>query len=173
MNNPTQESATSDNATPIAWQATDSIVQSHTATWYCFATLILIAVYAALATAKFFNQVNWLGAISMALLATLVYISLVILSKNSNHQVNYALSDSGIKIETMTRNFSNYRAFGIEHKGNLWRIVLVPNKRFAISDIIYIPEDKGEVIVDFLGKHLPIEDIKPDPTERIFRALHF
>ena len=161
------------NAPVITWSAIDSIVHSHSNNWYLATAGVLIAIYLLLGVSVFFFRMTFFGAISTGLLATVVYAAFIILARHPASELHYELSEAGIKIEGVLKEFASYRAFGVQQQGNLWRLVLIPTKRFGIQDAIFIPEDKGEAIVDFIGARLPIEEVREDPTEKIFNFIKF
>lgn len=161
------------SAPAITWSAIDSIVHSHSNNWYLATAGVLIAIYLLLGVSVFFFRMTFFGAISTGLLATVVYAAFIILARHPANELHYELSEAGIKIEGVLKEFASYRAFGVQQQGNLWRLVLIPTKRFGIQDAIFIPEDKGEAIVDFIGARLPIEEVREDPTEKIFNFIKF
>ena len=67
--------------------------------------------------------------------------------------------------------FSNYRAFGILKENSNYSAILIPKKRFSINEKVYFPAGSGEVIVDALGAHLPMEDVKLDFLDKIVNFL--
>lgn len=169
-----QEAEEQTEDTPVVtWSAIDSVVRDHSRNWYLAAAGILIAIYLLLGVSVFFFRMTFFGAISTGLLATVVYATFIILARHPANELHYELSEAGIKIEGILKEFTSYRAFGVQQQGSLWRLVLIPTKRFGIQDSIFIPEDKGEAIVDFIGARLPIEEVREDPTEKIFNFIKF
>ncbi len=160
-----------EDAPVVTWSAIDSVVRDHSKNWYLAAACVLIAIYLLLGVSVFFFHMTFFGAISTGLLATVVYAAFIILARHPANELHYELSESGIKIEGVLKEFTSYRAFGVQQQGDLWRLVLIPTKRFGIQDSIFIPEDKGEAIVDFIGARLPIEEVREDPTEKIFNFI--
>ncbi len=172
--NQKQDDDEDDTTKPVVtWSAADSVTRDHSKGWYLAITGALIAIYVLVGILVFFFKMALFGAISAVFLATVVYAAIIILARHPANEIHYELSEAGIKIEDTLKSFAEYRAFGVQQLGSLWRIVLIPTKRFGIQDSIFIPEDKGETIVDFIGAHLPIEEVREDPTEKILNLIKF
>ena len=81
------------------------------------------------------------------------------------------LDSKGLKEGDRLHEFDNFKAFGILKEGSHFSAVLIPKKRFGLSVKVYFPGDSGEVIVDTLGAHLPMEEVKLDFLDRIVNFL--
>ena len=49
--------------------------------------------------------------------------------------------------------------------------ILIPKKRFGMQVKIYFPEGSGEQIVEQLGNHLPMEEVKLDLLDKLVNFL--
>ena len=76
-----------------------------------------------------------------------------------------------MKIDEAKHGFNEYRAFGVRKDGALWQLVLLPVKRFGLPTAMFINEDQGEKIVDFVGARLPMEKVEMDTADKISRRL--
>ena len=146
----------------ISWQAEEYIVREHTAGWY----VGLFVVGALLAGLSIF--LKW-----WTFLALIILSIITILTSNLRppRKINYTLTDEGLKEGDRLHKYENFRAFGILQESNHYSAILIPKKRFGLSTKVYFPGDSGEVIVDALGSHLPMEEVKLDFLDKIVNFL--
>ena len=85
--------------------------------------------------------------------------------------IKYHIDNTGILESKILHQYQDYRAFGILKEDSHYSAVLIPKKRFGLSVKIYFPEGSGERIVDFLGNHLPMEEIKQDLLDKLVNFL--
>ena len=81
---------------------------------------------------------------------------------DTNADVVRTINEKGITEGKLLHNYADFRAFGIVKEGEHFSAVLIPKKRFGLSVKVFFPEGSGEAIVDQLGAHLPMEEIKQD-----------
>ena len=146
----------------IKWQAHEHIEQKHNFWWFLGLFLICIgfSVIAIL--------LKWWTFLILIILST---ISIFISALRPPRIVNYALDNTGLTENTKLHPYNEYRAFGILQEGAHYSAVLIPKKRFSISTKIYFPETSGEAIVDALGNHLPMEEVKLDILDKLVNFL--
>lgn len=147
----------------ITWQAEEYIVKKHNALWY-LGLLVVCSGLSALAIL--------LGWWTFLILIVLSGISILIFTLRPPRKINYRLDRNGLTEGKILHHFDEYRAFGIQQEGQHFCAVLIPKKRLAISTKIYFPGNDGEAIVDILGNHLPMEQIKLDLIDKIVNFLH-
>ena len=106
-------------------------------------------------------------------LALIVLSIITILTSNLRppRKIQYTLSNDGLTEGTTLHKYSDYRAFGILKEDNNYSAVLIPKKRFGLSVKVYFPAGSGEQIVDALGAHLPMEEVKIDFLDKIVNFL--
>lgn len=147
---------------PVSWEAEEYITKEHNAIWY----IGLFVVAAALsALAIFFSGWTFLALIIMSVITVLVY------SLRPPRKIKYTLDNEGLTEDGHKHPYEDFRAFGIVQEDKHYSAVLIPKKRISISIKVYFPKGSGEEIVDLLGNHLPMEEIKPDFLDKIVNFL--
>ena len=146
----------------ISWQAEEYFVKDHSAFWY-IGLLLISGALSLLAVL--------LGWWSFLILIILGCISIIIFTLRPPRKISYRLDKNGLTEGKIVHKFENYRAFGIVQEGQHFSAILIPKKRFAITTKVYFPSSNGEAIVDILGNHLPMEQIKPDVLDKIVSFL--
>jgi hypothetical protein len=154
----------------ISWSSVEHTPKKRSGGWY----LAWIGVIAALAIAAFLF--HWLAELwhfwSTVGLAIIIFITLIVINRQPNRTVNYELSETRISIDGKALPLSDFRAFSVNNIGT-WVLSLIPVKRVSLSVDIAIPPDRGEQIVDFLGKILPMEQTGANFAERFSETLKF
>ena len=146
----------------VSWEAEEYITKDHNYIWYIGLTVITIALGA---LAVLFQGWTFLALVIVSTIAILIY------SLRPPRKIHYKLDNSGLIEEKTPHPYSNFRAFGILKEGDHYSAVLIPKKRFGLSTKVYFPEGNGEAIVDQLGEHLPMEEVKLDFLDKIVNFL--
>ena len=147
---------------PVSWEAEEYIIRDHNFWWYIGLFLVAAGLSA---LAVLFQGWTFLALIILSVITLLVY------SSRPPRKIHYELSNSGLKEEKNLHKYEEYRAFGILKEGSHYSAVLIPKKRLGLQVIIYFPEGSGEAIVDQLGNHLPMEEVKLDFLDKIVNFL--
>lgn len=151
------------NLKDISWEAEEYIVRDHNTIWY----IGLFVVGAALGILAVF--LNWW---TFLILIILSIVAILISTLRPPRKIKYTLSKDGLKEgDLKLHSFSDFRAFGILKENNNFSAVLIPKKRFGLSVKVYFPGGSGEAIVDYLGAHLPMEEVKLDFLDKIVNFL--
>lgn len=148
---------------PVSWEAEEYIPKDHNSWWY----FGLIVVTAALSTLAVFIK-----AWTFLALVIVAAITILVSRIRPPRKIHYTLDEKGLTEETKFYDYQNFRAFGIVKDGNVYSAVLIPKKRLGINVRVYFPSESGEVIVDNLGAHLPMEEVKEDFLDKIVKFLH-
>ena len=140
----------------ITWSAKESGGRKRGTLWY----LLIIGVILALAGGAFliwwFTD-GWQFWTTVGL-AIVIFVTLIIINKQSGQTIGYSLDDNGVTINSNFEPYDSFRAFSVTHDGQDWTVNLIPVKRMSLETTLFVPKDKGEAIVDMLGKYLPMED---------------
>lgn len=147
---------------PVSWQAEEYIVRDHNFWWYIGLFLVAAGLSA---LAILFKGWTFLILIILSVITILIY------SLRPPRKIRYSLDEKGLTEENKLHSYEDFRAFGILKEGSHYSAVLIPKKRFGLQVKIYFPEGSGEPIVDQLGNHLPMEEVKPDFLDRIVNFL--
>ena len=147
---------------PVSWEAEEYIIRDHNTWWYIGLFAIAIALSA---LAVLFKAWTFLILVILSVITVLVY------SSRPPRKIHYKLSNDGLTEEKTLHKYEEYRAFGILKEGSHFSAVLIPKKRFGLQVKIYFPEGSGEAIVDQLGYHLPMEEVKLDFLDKIVNFL--
>ena len=147
---------------PVSWEAEEYVVKDHNFWWY----IGLFVVAASLsALAIFLHGWTFLILVLLSVVAILVY------TLRPPRKIKYQLDSKGLTEENKLHSYENFRAFGILKEGTHYSAILIPKKRLGLQVKIYFPEGSGEQIVDQLGNHLPMEEVKLDFLDKIVNFL--
>lgn len=147
---------------PIQWTASDAVEHERSKSWYTVTLLIATAII---------GLAIWMGQWSLAVLIFIILIAVFVVVRKPTREIHYELSNDGLLIDGQLRPIGEFRAFGVRHDGALWQLILIPVKRFALSATMFINEEQGEQIVDFLGTVLPMEEVKQDFVDAVSKRL--
>lgn len=147
---------------PVSWEAEEYISKDHNTWWYIGLLVISIGLGA---LAVFLEGWTFLALIIISVITILVF------SLRPPRKITYRIDNKGIEEGKIIHKYEDFRAFGILKEGEHYSAILIPKKRFGMSVKIYFPEGNGEQIVDFLGAHLPMEDIKLDLLDKLVNFL--
>jgi uncharacterized protein (DUF58 family) len=148
--------------TDITWEAEEYVTRRHNGAWY-FGLFLITAALSALAI-----FLRWWTFLALVILSA---ITILVLTLRPPRKIKYSLTKTGLKEDKILHKFSDYRAFGIMKEGTHFSAVLIPKKRIAMSTKVYFPGSSGEVIVDYLGARLPMEEVKYDFLDKIVNFL--
>lgn len=148
--------------TDITWEAEEYVTRRHNGGWY-FGLFLITAALSALAI-----FLRWWTFLALVILSA---ITILVLTLRPPRKIKYSLTKTGLKEDKILHKFSDYRAFGIMKEGTHFSAVLIPKKRIAMSTKVYFPGSSGEVIVDYLGARLPMEEVKYDFLDKIVNFL--
>lgn len=146
----------------ISWEAEEYVARKHNGLWY----LGLFLVTAALSALAIY--LRWWTFLALVILSA---VTILVLVFRPPRKIKYTLMKTGLKEGKVLHKFSDYRAFGIMKEGSHFSAVLIPKKRIAMSTKVYFPGSSGEVIVDYLGARLPMEEVKLDFLDKIVNFL--
>ena len=155
--------ATEAEDSAIQWQATEYVQHARSATWFIILGVITVAL---IAIAIFLMQ-----SITFAILVPVMAAALIMYVKRPPALVNYTVSRKGIHINDKLYPYEEFRSFGILSHEDTHSIVLVPRKRFQLSQTLYFPEEVGEDLVDMLAARLPMNEVNPDAVDRFLARL--
>jgi hypothetical protein len=147
---------------PVSWEAEEYIIKSHNIGWYVGLVIITAALGA---LAIFLKGWTFLALVFLSAITVLIY------SLRPPRKIHYKLDEKGLTEEKTFHPYEEFRAFGILKEEKHFSAVLVPKKRFSLGVKVYFPEGSGEAIVDQLGLHLPMEEVKLDFFDKIVNFL--
>lgn len=127
-----------------------------------------------------------LGAIGAAIIAWIITRDLItslsilgaagLLAAYANRQpreLTYQIDQSGLHIGPKYYHFAEFKSFSIMGEGAFASISFRPLKRFAPMLTVYFDPEDLDKIVDALSMHLPMEERRPDPIERLMWRIRF
>ena len=146
----------------IAWQAEEYIVPGRNTWWYVglFGVTIALSVLAVF--------LNWWTFLVLVILSVITILTSTL---RPPRKINYTLTSEGLHEGQRLHKYEDFKAFGILQEGTHYSAVLIPKKRLGLGVKVYFPETSGEVIVDTLGAHLPIQQVKLDSLDKIVNFL--
>lgn len=146
----------------VSWEAEEYIVRDRSALWY----IGLILVGAGLSALAI-----WQGWWTFLALVILSVITILVFTFRPPRKIHYQLNKDGLTEENRLHKYEDFRAFGILKDGSHFSAILIPKKRLGVSVKVYFPGGSGEAIVDALGAHLPMEEVKLDFLDKIVNFL--
>lgn len=152
-----------DEPEAISWQASDSIDHKRPIGWF----IILVLSVIVLLLVAIFLLKDWFVAIVVILLG----VAVGVIALRQPKVLNYTLDESSIKIGDKTYTYDQFQAFAIVTEENIPSIILMPSVRFSPTLTLYFDQKDGETIVDILSQHLPLQEHKMDPIDRLARRL--
>lgn len=147
---------------PVSWEAEEYITKTHNAWWYVGLAVVAIGLGV---LAVFLQGWTFLALIVISVITILVFVL------RPPRKIKYHIDNKGITEDKTLHKYTDFRAFGILKEGEHFSAVLIPKQRFGLSVKVYFPEGSGEAIVDQLGNHLPMEEIKLDFLDKIVNFL--
>lgn len=146
----------------ISWSASESVEHARGVWWYVILAVLTLAIV---------GLGIWTKQWTLAGLAVIAAVTIIVVIKQPSREIRYELSNEGLSIDGQLKPFADFRAFGVRQDGALWQLVLIPVKRFSMSVTLFINNDQGEQIVDFIGARLPMEKVDPDMVDKLTRRL--
>jgi hypothetical protein len=156
---------TGGNKTPITWTASEYIDHEKGASWY---SLLFVSTLA-LGTVIYLLTRDFLAAGTILILGVIIAVA----ARRRPQQVEYKLSDAGLKIGEKSYSFSSFRSFYIVKDGDLHSISLIPLKKFTPALSIFFDPADEKRITERLSEHLPYEEHTLDSVDRLARRLRF
>jgi type II secretory pathway component PulF len=150
------------NGKEITWEGPEYIVPKRGAWWYAVAVVLGLGVVA---------LGVWLQQWTLVALVVVVMIAVIMRGTVKPRMVKYVLSTDGVKEGEKLRAFAEFKAFGVLRQEGNFYISLRPAKRFGMRMNVVIPGEQGEGIVDALGAHLPMEEVKEDLIDKLVKIL--
>ena len=152
----------------VTWTASESVEYQRKSSWYAVLIIVTAVIVGGAVCLQIFLDIQlW----STALLAIVVFIAIMVVSRKKPRDIEYRLNREGVYVGEKLYPWSSFRAFGIANEGDLWTVWLIPTKRFAMGVSMFVPADKGERIVDALGAILPMEKIPNNFVDNIAHLL--
>ena len=146
----------------VSWEAKEYIEYDRNIWWY----ICLFTIGIGLCVLSFF--LGWWTFIALIIVCI---IAILVTSIRPPRKIKYILDQNGLTEDGKLHKYDEFRAFGILKENSHFSAILIPKKRFAIQVKVYFPNDSGEAIVDALGAHLPMEEVKLDLLDKIVNFL--
>lgn len=149
----------------VTWTASEYIAHEKSAGWYVQLAAVALLISAA---------VYWLTHDSISAGVVIIgALFLAIYGGRQPRQLTYRLDAGGLIIGSKRFAFTEFRSFAVADEGAFSSIVLMPLKRFApLTTIYYAPQDEDKILA-VLEAHLPLEEHKPDPVDKLMRRIRF
>jgi len=152
----------------ITWTASEAVEYQRKSSWYAVLIIVTAVIIGGAVLLQVFLDIQlW----STALLALVVFIAIMVVSRKKPRDLEYRLNNEGVYVDKKLYPWSDFRAFGVTNDSELWTVWLIPTKRFAMGMSMFVPADRGEEIVDALGAILPMEKITNNVIDNVARRL--
>ena len=149
-------------ASNVSWEAHEYIVRERNFWWY-----VGLFVIGALLCLISILQHWW----TFLILVILSIVAILTSSLRPPRTIRYTLDGDGLTEENRLHKYDDFKAFGILKEDSHFSAILIPKKKFGLSVKVYFPGDNGEAIVDILGNHLPMSEVKLDFIDKIVKFL--
>ena len=146
----------------VSWDAEEYIQYKHNLGWY----IALFVVGGLLILLSVFLQ--WWTFIALIVVCV---IAILVSAARPPRKIHHTLNKDRLIEGNHLHKYEDFRAFGILKEDSHFSAVLIPRKRFAIQVKVYFPGGSGEAIVDALGAHLPMEEVKLDLLDKLVNFL--
>jgi hypothetical protein len=110
-------------------------------------------------------------SITFTILIPVMAVALVVYTRRPPRLLDYTLSQKGLHINDRLYPFTDFKGFGVIRDGKEYSVMLIPTKRFKLGVSVYFPKEAGEAIVDMLGAHLPMQELRLDLVDKLIRKL--
>ncbi len=147
----------------IQWQASEYIQHDRSAKWFILLALVSLIL---IAIALFLMQ-----SVSFAILVPVMAAALVIYVRRPPGVIDYVVSRKGVHVNDKLHTYDEFRSFGVLSHDGFHSVVLLPRKRFQLSQTMYFPEEVGEDLVDMLAARLPMNEVKQDAIDHFLARL--
>jgi hypothetical protein len=147
----------------VQWQATEYVQQDRSARWFIVLAVICLGL---ISVALFLMH-----SISFAILVPVMAAALVVYVRRPPAVIDYVVSRKGIHINDHLHTYDEFRSFGVLSHDGVHSVVLVPRKRFQLSQTMYFPEEVGEALVDMLAARIPMNEVKQDAIDHLLARL--
>ena len=154
---------TEDEQAVVRWQEKEYIHQDRSATWFIVLGIVSVVLMAL--------AYLLMKSLTFTLLIPVMAATLTIYIRRPPAINDYTLSRKGLHINDRLYPYSDFRSFSVVQQTGINSFVLVPRKRFQISQTVYFPEQSGEAIVDMLAARLPMKEVSPDLIDKILTRL--
>jgi hypothetical protein len=152
------------DSTPVTWTAQEYIHLDKSPLWFVIFVIVVLGLVAI--------DIFSLKSYTFSVLVVVMAVAVVIYTRRPPRTLTYALSSrQGLYVGERLYSLDEFKAFGLIKDGEHHSIMLIPRKRFSPGVSVYFPEEAGEEIVDILGQHLPMEDLKLDIIDIVVRKL--
>lgn len=146
----------------IVWQAEEYIVPGRNTWWYVGLFGVTIGLSALAIFLKWWT---------FLILVVLSVITILTSTLRPPRKINYTLTSEGLHEGQRLHKYEDFKAFGILQEGTHYSAVLIPKKRLGLGVKVYFPQTSGEIIVDTLGAHLPMQQVRLDFLDKIVNFL--
>lgn len=148
---------------PFNWQSPERLRKDFSLKWYLLtgAFFGLLVIFSILV----------LDSLLTAILFAVIFVSLVIYTRNTPNKIQYSLTSDGLFINDQLYAFGNFSSFGIVSETDYHMIIFMPAKRLATSLTIYFETKDGEAIVDILSQVLPAHTVEENLIDKLIRKL--
>jgi hypothetical protein len=149
----------------FSWSGPEYIDHERGAGWYGLLGLLTVL----LAVAFYFLTKDYfaVGAAAIAGIIVGVYAS------RKPNQVQYELTNKGIKIGRNFYSYSTFRSFSLADEGELSSVNFTPIKRLMPPLALYFEPQNEQKITGIIGDHLPYDQHRLDAIDRLTRRIRF
>jgi hypothetical protein len=148
----------------VTWTAQEYVHPDRSPLWFILFVLVVLGLVAV----DIFLLQSW----TFSALVIVMAIAIIIYVRRPPRTLTYSLSGAqGLTVGEKLHPLGEFKSFGIILDGENHSIMLIPRKRFSPGVSVYFPDEAGEKIVDILGQHLPMENLKLDIIDVVVRKL--
>lgn len=149
----------------ITWTASEYMIHHKAASWYLLLILVTAVVMA----------LAWLITHDTITVGVIGILGLVfgIGAARQPRVIDYSLDNIGLRMANHGYPYESFKSFTIVTEESINSIALLPLKRFIPGVTIYYPPEQEDEIVKILSNHLPHEERKLDPIDKLMHKLRY
>jgi hypothetical protein len=159
------DSATRHASSGLSWTGPEYVEHERSAGWYCGLVLTILII-----AALFYFLTKDYFAVGATIAAGII---VGIHAKRKPNQVQYELSNKGLKIGQKFYPYSTFKSFSVAPEGKLSSANFQPIKRIMSPLAIYFEAQNEQKVTEVIGEHLPYDRLRMDPIDRFTSRLRF
>lgn len=149
----------------ISWTASEYISHDKGSGW--FGIVVLVGVL--LAGVIYLFTREWISSVAVGIGVLLFAVYGI----RPPQTLEYAVDSRGIHIGARSYPYAKFRSFSVLEDDALHSIMLMPMKRFDLPITLYFEPADEQQIANVIGGHLPHEDRKTPPVDRLMSKIRF
>ena len=149
----------------ISWTASEFIAHHKSMSWYTNLAFVVIVA----------SAVAFLLTRDKITVITIIVagIALGVYANRQPRELTYQFDVEGFTIGQRRFAYASFRSFSIDDDAAFASIILLPLRRFSPAITLYYAPENEEQIADLIARHLPYEEYRHDPIDKLMKRIRF